>query len=57
MHLKFKFQEDKRMAKKSRWKNLPPHERFAKKLQQRGVSDETCEIIQRHGSVSKGTEE
>ncbi len=45
------------MAKKSRWKNLPPHERFAKKLQQRGVSDETCEIIQRHGSVSKGTEE
>lgn len=45
------------MAKKSRWKNLPPNERFAKKLQQRGVSDGTCEIIRRHGSTSKETEE
>lgn len=47
------------MAKKSRWKNLPPNERFAKKLQQRGVSDETCEIIRirRHGGISKETEE
>ncbi len=40
------------MVKKSRWKNLPPNERFAKKLQQRGVSDETCE-----GGTSKETEE
>lgn len=46
------------MAKgKSRWKNLPPNERFAKKLQQRGVSDETCEIIRQHGDTSKETEE
>lgn len=46
------------MAKgKSRWKNLPPNEQFAKKLQQRGVSDETCEIIRQHGDASKETEE
>ncbi len=45
------------MKGKSRWKNLPPNERFVKKLQQRGVSDETCEIIWRHGSTSKETEE
>lgn len=46
------------MAKgKSRWKNLPLNERFAKKLQQRGVSNETCKIIRQHGDASKETEE
>ena len=35
--------------KKTRWKDLPPYERIAKRCRQKGVSGEVIDRIERYG--------